>query len=128
MVSITTPFGRPQTAKVIHPGNAFLSRCALERWDAATNHFVPWTGQAVTVTFALDADGAQPIPALDGLTMAELAVAPGTYAVQIHGPTMQLLVPYLGMTVYEIHRDFADQVHLPQPYVVQFPRYPLVGA
>lgn len=117
--------GRPVTAKTIHTANVYLARVAVERYNAATDTFDPYTGTNAQVTFATDSLGVSPIAGLTNIAMTEVPGAVGTYQAQIASSALAALVPYAGQTVYQIVRvgpTLAD-ANVVTPLVVRRPRY-----
>lgn len=118
------PSGRPITAKTVHPGNAFLARVLLTRWDATTNTFTPLTGAAITCDWALDPNNTVPIAALQGIPLLEVgAVAPGVYAEVIPGASMNALNALVGQTVYQLTRNPSGDVLTATARFVRYPRW-----
>lgn len=117
--------GRPITTKTVHPANAYLARIEVQRYNNQTNLFEPWSGTDVQVFFAQDAAGGTPITGMTGIDLVEVPGAPGVYAEQIGAAVMNLLVPYIGQTVYQIALvgpTLAD-AKVVTPLVVRAPRY-----
>jgi hypothetical protein len=124
LLAALLPSGRPVTAKTIHPANSYLVRVLLERWQSASNAFVPLVGADVLATFATDAAGVSPIVALEDIPLVELGAShPGVYAEVVPGPTMDALNPFVGQTIFQLIRNASGDLLVATPLVVRYPRY-----
>jgi hypothetical protein len=94
----------PITYKQISPANAYLVRQDIERYDAATNAYIPWTGGApnVTVGFYTNDDGTGGLAGLTGLPMEEAAGEAGTYIFVVPSALLTPLEALDGTIVYQI--------------------------
>lgn len=116
----------PVTFKTINPANAYLARAAIERYNAATDAYIPWTGGEpnVTVGFYTSAAGTGGITGLTDIPLEEVAGAPGTYALAIPSSLLAAIVPYTGQTIYQIVKAGQNQnLQVVTPLRVQVPRY-----
>lgn len=116
----------PITYKRIHTANAFLARQAIERYDAATNSYIPWVAgdPTVSVGYYTAVDGSGGITGLTGLQMEEVAGAPGTYALAVPSSLLTALTPYDGQVIYQIVRAGAtNNLQVVTPLMVTVPRW-----
>jgi hypothetical protein len=116
----------PITYKQISPSNAYLVRQQIERYDAATNSYIPWTGGApnVSVGFYTNDDGTGGIAGLTGLPMDEVAGAAGTYVFIVPSSLLTPLVALDGTVIYQIVTAGASSnLHVVTPLRVTVPRW-----
>ena len=116
----------PITYKQINPANAFLARAAIERFDTATNSYVPYTGGVPTVTvgYYTASDGTGPITGLTNIQLEELSGEPGTYGLAIASGLLAAIVPYVGQVIYQIVKGGPNQnLQVVTPLKVTVPRY-----
>lgn len=113
------------TRKTIQPRNTYLVRAELTRYNPATNTYVTWTGTSGTVSFCTDALGASVIAGLGNFALTE-GVA-GVYYAQIDATSTNLLIAYVGQTIYQVLRVGPNSA-VPDldgvlPLLVEQPRY-----
>jgi len=116
----------PVTYKRIHTANAFLARSVIERYDATTDAYIPYTNGSATTTvgYYTGMDGTGAIAGLTGLPMAEVAGAPGTYAATVPSALLTALTPYDGQVIYQIVRAGAtNNLQVVTPLMVTVPRW-----
>jgi hypothetical protein len=114
------------TYKQINPANAYLVRQTIERYDAATNGYVPWTGGApnVSVGFYTSNDGTGGIAGLTGLPMEEAAGEAGTYIFIVPSSLLSALVPYDNQVVFQIvFAGATANLKVVTPVLVATPRW-----
>jgi hypothetical protein len=117
--------GRPVTAKTVHPQNVYLARVQVQRYNATTDAFEPWSNTTATVSFATDERGTAPIAGMTNIPLDPVSGAAGVYAQQVQTNVMNLLLPYVGQTVYQITRigEAPSDAQVVTPLVVRVPRY-----
>ena len=116
----------PITYKQINPKNAFLARQTIERYDPATNTYIPWVGGApnVTVGYYADAAGTQGFVGLMDIALEEVAGEPGTYALAIPSSLLNAITGPTGTVIYQIVKAGANNnLQVVTPLRVTVPRW-----
>lgn len=114
------------TRKTIQPRNTYLARIELTRYVGSSNSFTVWTNTSATVSFCTDALGASPIAGLSSFPLTESGTL-GTYYAEISPAYTNLLIPYVGQTIYQVVRAGAN-LAVPDldgvvPLLVEQPRF-----
>lgn len=119
----------PTALKSIHPNNSYLVRQYIERWDAATNAYVKWTGASTIVCgFYEDALGVTPIAGLTNIAMTESSVGSGVYYAIVLGTMTAPLSTMTGDTIFQIVTGGTNSdLRVVVPLLVANPRYALLG-
>ena len=118
----------PTATKTIHPDNSYLVRQYIQRWDAATNVYVKWTGAStIACGFYQDALGTTPIAGLTNIAMTESSVGSGVYYAIVLGTMTAPLSSLTGDTIFQIVTGGTNSdLRVVTPLVVANPRYALL--
>jgi len=111
------------TTKPIYPANAHLTRQVVELYNTATDVYEPYTGGALVVSFAVNADGTSPITGLTNMALSASGVA-GTYYRIIPSAQLAPLAALSGTVVYQIVSGGTDAAYrVVTPMRVSVPRW-----
>lgn len=119
----------PTASKSIHPNNSYLVRQYIQRYDAASNSYVKWTGAATIVCgFYEDALGTTPIAGLTNIAMTESSAGSAVYYAIVLGTMTASLSALTGDTIFQIVTGGTNSdLRVVVPLVVANPRYALLG-